>query len=197
MRISTRSRRQATFLVLMTGLFFAAMPAARGDSPIKADEEVLLFPTAASFHSDQHGWSIPIHGWIFEPERDSPARSIAIKKLSSILGLDPRQASTQLFEQRIRWFLVDNERGKVITIRLAGNEFALPESAADGHFVGTVTLAEDVVRPYVHQGCLKYEAVTRPEDPRSFIGVVRLPASEGLSVISDIDDTIKISQVRN
>ena len=124
-------------------------------------------------------------------------RGIALHRLRSTIGLDPKQPSTQLFEERIRWFLVDNERGKVIAIRLAGNEFTLEESAADGHFFGTVTLPESTVNEYMKERRIEYEALVTPQDRRTFSGVVHFPSPQGVSVISDIDDTIKISEVKD
>lgn len=41
---------------------------------IKKDEKVIFFPTAARRSEDGTSWSVPIHGWIFEPETRDPAR---------------------------------------------------------------------------------------------------------------------------
>ncbi len=196
MQFSTR------FYLSLACLLSAAFPSSSGArasqaaSPIKSDEEVLFFPTVGSWDAARSGWKVPIHGWIYEPEEDSMTRGLAVQRLRSLLGLDPEQPSTELFEHRIRWFLVDNERGKKVTIRLGGEEFTLEESSADGHFFGTLTLTDEHVQKILVNRQLRYEAVTRPGDPRSFAGTVQLPEPTGISVISDIDDTIKVSQVR-
>ncbi|MFO7906635.1 MAG: phosphatidate phosphatase App1 family protein [Planctomycetota bacterium] len=166
----------------------------QGESQIKPDERVLFFPTAGHWDSSRQGWNIPIHGWIFEPEKDSISRRFAKRKLRSILGLDPRQPATALFERRIHWFLVDNERGKAITIRIAGRHFTLERSHVDGHCQGTVLLQANQVREHAAGGRLHFSAVTRAEDTRHFSGVVHLCEPTGISVISDIDDTIKVSE---
>ena len=44
---------------------------------------------------------------------------------------------------------------------------------------------------------LSFEAIARPSDERKFWGRVQLIGPKGLSVISDIDDTIKVTNVRN
>lgn len=168
-----------------------------GESPIKPDEQVLFFPTVGRWDCGQQQWKIPIHGWIFEPEKDSFSRRIAKRKLRSVLGLDPQQPETALFERRVHWFLVDNERGKRITIRIAGRPVRLEGSHADGHFEEIVFLPSDALRDHARDGCLPFSAVTRPTDARQFTGVVHLCESTGVSVVSDIDDTIKVSEARD
>jgi len=44
---------------------------------------------------------------------------------------------------------------------------------------------------------ISFEAVTRPKDSRRFESKIHLIAQQGTSIISDIDDTIKISEIRN
>ncbi len=165
------------------------------ESEIKADEQVLFFPTAARWDRERQLWSIPIHGWIFEPEEDGVARRAAVSKLRTTLGLNPDQSETELFEQRVRWFIVDNERGKSVTIHFAGQEYTLDPSVQDGHFMRTIMLPDEAIDQYSRDGCVRFEAITKSKDNRSFSGVVHFPASRGVSVISDIDDTIKISEV--
>ncbi len=196
-------RLYARLYVGLTCLLSAVLPfpfrarAGGGESQVKGDEQILFFPTAATWDGEQRSWSIPIHGWVFEPEADGIARGMAVRRLRSSFGLDPAQPATRLFDERIRWFLVDNERGKVIAIRLAGNEFTLEESAADGHFFGTISLPESTVGKHMEQRRIRYEAVLGPADNRSFSGVVHFPSPQGVSIISDIDDTIKVSNVRD
>jgi phosphatidate phosphatase APP1 len=48
-----------------------------------------------------------------------------------------------------------------------------------------------------HNGRLAFQAVTREGDSRAFSGVIRLLEPTGLSIISDVDDTIKVSEVRD
>ena len=80
-----------------------------------------------------------------------------------------------LFKKRARAFLVDNERGKKITIRLGEGEgartFALPESDERGHFMDEMSLSAEEARKLLamqkaQRGQLKYRAVTRQGDDR-------------------------------
>jgi phosphatidate phosphatase APP1 len=164
---------------------------------VKADERLLFFPTTATWDQQHDQWRIPIHGWIFEPEKDSISRQLAVRRLRDLLGLEQDQPSSALLTERAGWFLVDNERGKRITIRIAGRTVQLDRSDADGHFLGTVVLPADVVARHASGQLLRFEAVMRSGDRRRFSGRVHLCVPAGLSVISDIDDTIKVSEVRD
>jgi hypothetical protein len=172
---------------------------ARGQaySTIKSDEVVQFFPTAGSSNDEGRTWNVPIQGRIFEPEESDALRAMLLRELREELGqlADPQQQA--LLEERLRLFLVDNERNKRIGIRIADQEFVLPPSAPDGYFSGTITLTGSDVERHRQNGSLRCSAILRPGDTRDFTGQVYCLAPKGVSVISDIDDTIKISDVRN
>ena len=165
-------------------------------SKIKSDEQVIFFPTAAHLSKDGTEWLIPIHGWIFEPEAGDLARRAMVAELDAVLDIDAQPPAAQrLFHRRVGRFLVDNERGKSIAVALGDSVFVLDRSHADGHFAGEIALPVDDAKALSSNGKLTFDAVTRNDDGRRFKGEVHLIASTGMSVISDIDDTIKVSDV--
>jgi phosphatidate phosphatase APP1 len=86
-------------------------------------------------------------------------------------------------------FVVDNERNKKITISVYGQTFTMKPSQPNGHFYGEVRIpAADL------KGSVSYQALGVKGD-RQFKGVSYLLDPEGVSVVSDIDDTIKDSDV--
>jgi len=172
------------------------------DSPIKADEVVVFVPTYARLDPDGKTWRLPVHGWIFEPETDSLTRRAALGVFRRALGLEAGAEDTALFKERAGLFLVDNQRGKKVPVRLGPSVEVMGESEANGHFRGTLTLSADEAARLLKlqvgkHGWLTFQAVTRPQDERLFRGQVQLLPATGWSVISDIDDTIKISEVRD
>ena len=178
------------------------LPMADVQSEIKDDEVVVFYPTYARQVDDGRAWSVSIHGVIFEPEEDSLKREALLGLLRRLGGLAREEAETSIFKDRARAFLVDNEGGKGIAIRLGTKAYAAGTSGANGHFTATLKLpaAEvDRLRRADPDGpdWLTFQAVTRPGDRRTFAGRVRLIGPEGLSVISDVDDTIKVSMVRD
>ena len=198
-RKASRSICVAAVIALLVGVGllagWLAVQEGTGVSEIKADERVVFFPTAARLSDDGQNWTVPVHGWIFEPEAGDRLRNAGLKQFRKALGLDPKQASTAIFEKRARLFLVDNERGKRVAIRIGSGTHTLGSSGRDGHFTGTVSLSAEIVRELSSNGRLSYRAVTRSGDRREFRGMVHLIEPEGVSVISDIDDTVKVTEV--
>lgn len=164
-------------------------------SSIKADEEVIFFPTAAHLDEESLAWIIPIHGWIFEPEQESVWRKAVIEELLERLELDPAARDDARFRERARMFLVDHQRGKKLKVRLGGRTFALDQSEANGHFTGPLRLDRSQLTELPGNAWLPFEAVMPEADRRRFSGRIQFLGPEGLSVISDIDDTIKVSVV--
>lgn len=140
-------------------------------------------------------WIVPVHGWIFELEEDSLWRRALIEELLERLELDPAARHDERFRARARMFLVDNERYKKLEVRLGGQRFGLARSEANGHFKGRIGLRREWLAGLADAVWLPVEAVMPKDDQRRFTGKVQLLTPEGLSVISDIDDTIKVSIV--
>jgi phosphatidate phosphatase APP1 len=169
-------------------------------SDIHADEEVVLFPTSAHFDEARGTWSVPIHGIIYEPEGSSLARDAMVAAISELLDVKAGTPEAENLDRRVRLFLADNERGQDICVRIGSQAYAAGTSGANGHFqkelrFSTSEIDRLRVEPTIDGSFLVLEAVTRQSDDRRFIGRVQLVDPTGLSVISDIDDTIKHSQV--
>ncbi len=163
------------------------------DVVLKDDEDVWFFPTSANQLSDNK-WNVPIHHWVFEKEEKSIGRKITQKILSEVieaLDVTEEEANSPIVRQRLMWFLVDNERGKQINIKLNNKLIKLDRTKANGHAETTITFQ-----------CAKksgewinFKVIDPTKAPRNFSGQVQLIPETGLSVISDIDDTIKVSEV--
>ena len=165
-------------------------------SSLKRDEAVVFFPTAARLDADQRRWIVPIHAWVFEPEEDSLSLRALLASLAEALELTADQAvESTLFRDRARWFLVDNERGKTLDITLSPEARDLGPSGSDGHLEASIKLARRDVA--VEDRPLRQSFALQP--PRGVDlaaeGEVTFVPASGLSVISDIDDTVKISEV--
>jgi len=167
-------------------------------SALKPDEELVLFPTwARSVEGGAAGGEreVPLHGWVYEPEEDSALRAGALGLFRAWFGGEWSEAEGTLFRERARLFLVDNERGKRVLVRVAGREVVLGPSGADGHLEGALRLGAVELGGGPLPRWLPVAAVLPGGDPRQFAGSMLLLAETGLSVISDLDDTIKDSHV--
>ena len=169
------------------------------ESDISSDEQVIFFPTIARPGDQGSEWLLDIHGWIFE--REWLLEHVA--SLKSEQGIPTEDATPKHLEnlqRRAKWFLVDNERGERVPIRIADTVFPIPKSTPNGHFHGQVALDDAVVqRILVKDGIssphIVFQAVTPEDRTEVFAGRVYIVPKSGLSIISDIDDTIKISEV--
>jgi hypothetical protein len=170
-------------------------PVASGrTSNLKDDEEARIFPAIGKRDGDV--WTLRVHGWVYEPETDAPGRTAAIEALRVALGLPDEAASSDIFRARARSFLVDNESSKGLLVRIGGHEYELSTTGSNGHTHTDLRVPADGLTPDA-AGLVKIDVIPRQHDVRSFAGVALMLGETGVSVISDIDDTVKISEVRD
>lgn len=169
---------------------FAACAA---NQSIKRDEQIVFFPGELRVSDKPGFWRLQVHGWIYEPGLSGQESSLHDEEWEEPQSGVEEQS---VFRQRSHWFFVDNERGKRIVICLADSSYETQASSANGHFFGAFEVPQSAVQGLTGQPpALAFEARTGAEDGRVFSGKALLVEPEGLSVISDIDDTIKISEV--
>lgn len=164
-------------------------------SELKDDETLVFFNTSAWFNPKTDQWHVPIHGWIFEQEDSSVRKRLIAKALKSAYALEVTPQTASNFKRRVNWLLQDNERNKSIVIKFANRTYSLPESAANGHFSTILLVDSDVLIKAKIKQTLTYHAVLDEQESRLFSGQVQLINPHGISIISDIDDTIKVSEV--
>lgn len=158
-------------------------------STLADDEHVLFVPTFGTRTED--GWRVPIEAWVFEPEDDGPVRAGMLKVIEKALGDDLDDDTAKRVSRTMKPFLVDNERGKSLVVRAGTHVERACTSEANGRCHGTLIVEGAAV------GELEI-AVELPEtDRRRFESRVHLLDDDGVSVLSDIDDTIKITAVHD
>ena len=162
-------------------------------SPLKADEQVLFFPSSASQLAEGL-WQVPLHHWVFEKEQNSIGRKFSQAIFSELIeGFDvsEEKANSTLFRDRLAWFLVDNERNKKINIELTDQKHELQLTEANGHGLSDIKFNSKAQAG----SWVSYKLLNQGEVKNDFSGELQLIPETGVTVISDIDDTIKISNV--
>ncbi len=165
-------------------------------------EQVTFYPTYGYKKGDD--WVIPMRVWAHE--RRCPAEKLLAKTAASMGNLDPGEIDN--FRLRIQDFVADSESGEVVTFqfdndpenqeyRVQDSHENFPKTDLNGLIEGVlkipVTKAKDLLKRQGSQnGWLTYRAT---KNGHSGAGRVRLVESTGLSVISDIDDTVKITEI--
>jgi len=176
----------------------------RYGSPVKTDETVVLFPQSAHVQtpaadSEVHNsfakqWAVPVHAWVVEKEDGSILRFFGRYSLLSfldLLGVVTRRTSTPVFENRLSWFMADREMNKKVSVMVGDVKFVSPRSGLNGHVRFSTSYRGDAPPGSI----ITCRLTDLPEGKAAVQGQVQLVPEEGLSVISDIDDTIKISDV--
>ena len=163
-------------------------PALASARPLRAGDQVTVFPTLV--HRLPDGTlQLRIEAWVFERERNTQRTRL----FAHALGLDLDElnaADRQRFVQRAGLFGADAKAGRELSVQLqAGAALALPASDAQGRIRATVPLQKS---PRVGQ----WIDWTLVSGTRRVPGRAQWIGDEGLSVVSDIDDTIKHTLVR-
>jgi len=164
---------------------------------LKPDERIIFYPIVAKRVVDQTNlWRTEIRGCVFEPEKRGLIMAAAREALD-LKDVELTAAEEKVFRERARLFLTDHERGKTVFVRFSTNEFLVGKSGADGSFGAEVILHDADLNRAGPEAGVPFEAVLTADDSRTFSGEVFPLADEGVSVVSDIDDTIKITEVRD
>jgi hypothetical protein len=166
---------------------------------LESDEFVMFFPTWSHFDPQAQAWRVPIHGWLYENEKTSFKRNLGLRLFRRYLRLDEDFPGSDLFRQRASMFVVENCIGRQLSILLGNRVQELPPSGSDGHVHGALNLSVAeadglAVRTGVGR-TLPFRTVLDEGDLRVLAGSAQLIGERGFSVISDIDDTIKITDV--
>lgn len=160
-------------------------------SKLKSDEAIIFFPTAAHLDASDGHWVVPLHAWVFEPVHESLLLDSTLNALAWTLEIEDDVRRSEIFRDRARWFLVDNERGKTVVVDGFTGQ-SVGQSGPDGHIESTLRFKS----PGMADGTWQpYKADMRLTGGRLFHGAAQFVRPEGVSVVSDIDDTIKISEV--
>jgi phosphatidate phosphatase APP1 len=181
-------RTSATLLLLV----FCVFPA---PAQLQDDEQLIFFPSMA--RQVDHGWELTVHGWVHEPE----SRRVLGAILRRAIGIDRdalSDAERATYRERTRYFLPDNERRKVITLQVGTLRRATAPTAANGQFTLDWKLSPAELGVLsISNRSIAVCALLATNDARVFVGSVHVLSNRGVSVISDIDDTVKISEVRD
>lgn len=165
---------------------------------------IVFFPTYAHRLDLTDGWRVMVRGMVSQPLPDpSRRRRVALAVVKRLLKLEEEQLGSRIFQARSEAFLLQRIAGQVVQIRLGGQSISLGESDRVGHFEASFDLDDKTVADLAlatPAGERLPYAIERPDEEEStgsLGGQVQLVAGEGVSIISDIDDTVKVTNVAN
>lgn len=177
-------------------------------SELTQDQHVRLYPSFAYRDELANDWKIPVTAFVYEHGQDSVRQRVFLRLLQRVLRSDAKTLEdSEIFQQRVKGFLEQPSRGRNVVLRFGepGIE-AAARSRRSGQVRMEFSLSPNAVPASLQnakepqdEDCIgqriRREVSVAPGDDRCIADHVRLIAPRGFSVISDIDDTIKISQV--
>lgn len=166
--------------------------AARNVAP---GQHLELFTTAASLSEDGTRWRIPLHAWVYTPQHSRVRLAALTGLLRARHGLEATEITRANLERRANLLFADNNRRVRVRVHVDGRLYELPLTSANGHARSMVEVPAVAIEAQARAGSIAIEAVLPAGDPRRLTGRCLLLPPEGVSVISDIDDTVKISHV--
>ena len=190
-------RSLLTFLLIYSVVSHAIL----FDHAYAADEEqVTFYPTYGYKEGDN--WVIPMRIWV--RERRAFVEKLIIKVARSLGDIDSKEIAN--FRSRIQDFVVDSQSREAVSFKFDNDpenqEYSSPRDFPQTDLNGLVKKAviripiakakELLSRQGSQNGWLTYRATSKDH---SGVGRVQLIEPNGISVISDIDDTIKITEI--
>jgi hypothetical protein len=159
---------------------------------------IVVFPTFAHFDDAAQCWRLRIHGWVFEPVHESLVRRTLVHLMPRMFGVHANAEQSDRLRRRIWPFVASGASASRLELEIGGKRHPLPETGADGHVRTMLTLPADALPTDVdntsRRAHVRFEVyIAAGTGPGA--GEVELIPPRGISVVSDIDDTIKISQV--
>jgi hypothetical protein len=165
--------------------------------------ETTLYPTYGYQAEAGGAWTIPVLAYVHSPREGAEG---LLESIAAKFGRSGRER--EIFHDRIADLVADSRSGKEVRFVFDGDprreEFRIAEAGGgfletdlNGLVDGTITLAAARAAEIREaQGSTDgWLTVTAVSPAPSAGGRIRLIAAEGRSVVSDIDDTIKITEI--
>jgi phosphatidate phosphatase APP1 len=167
---------------------------------LESQETVVFYPTFGVRQADGL-WRIPISGTVHEPGNVGLTKRLLLRLLQRVMRAEPWELQSALFQERIQGFVAATEPGKRVAVLVGERVQSLQKkSTRMGYFTGFVRVSAAEIRDLELSGAgsdgwLNFRVASPHDRHQEFIGRAQLLSSTGISVISDIDDTIKHTEV--
>jgi len=161
--------------------------------------QILLYPSfAAPIRNGE--WLLRIQGCVYEPGVVDLRKRLLLRLLQKAMRADPSALNTDVFRERIAGFVAAPERGCQLTVFVGEKNYPIrKKSNRNGQFAAVVRLTRQDVEKInggpVQDGFWLPIEIGTSQGGCKLQGRIQLLNETGHSVISDIDDTIKHTQV--
>jgi phosphatidate phosphatase APP1 len=167
-----------------------------------ADEDrVVLFPSVGHLDATGQHWIIDVHGDVSAAaKKPSLGKRMLLRLLQRSMRATREDFSSDLFQRRMARFLALDRPGRRIAVEVADRVHVLPKkSHRNGHFHALLQIPAGDVRDAAAAAsgaaALLPLGIRSPGASLATSGSAHLLGRTGLSIISDIDDTLKHTHV--
>jgi hypothetical protein len=174
-----------------------SLPAAPPRLQVQTEKEVTFYPTYG--YRAGTNWNAQLRGWVHEDRKVQAEGTVKILKL--VAKCNDSEVTT--VRSRSADFVDDNKTSEKVMVKFDSDPddkaYEFTKSKSDGIVKLDLVLTDDQAKRLLEQqksphGWLTYRAVSKDHTGLGRVRLIELDPN-GLSLISDIDDTIKITQV--
>lgn len=167
-------------------------PHRKSHSELKPGQQAMLFPGFGYFDEKQECWRALVHGRVFRGDRIPLGTRLLLKGLKRAMRASPEELASETFQQRIGGFLTSPGKRRRIVLQTGKKNYRLRRrTRRNGAFYGRITLPTDLITDSAPPRDLPLDVVG--PDGSLASGKIHVTAPRGISIISDIDDTIKFT----
>ncbi|MBI1345954.1 DUF2183 domain-containing protein [bacterium] len=167
---------------------------------ISPHETVVLYPSYA-YRNPELNWTIVVQGCVYHSRITWLRRKPVLAVIRRYMRVG--QEGDTYFKQRMRQFLAHVASGRQVSLQLGDQQTTLGPTEQAGLLRGEWTIPAATVAVVSQpdstygQAWVEYRCTLPAADTRTFQGRAQLIDPAGLSIISDVDDTLKHSNVPN
>lgn len=168
-------------------------------SNLKPGQQATLFPSLAFYDAKREAWRALVHGRVYKDGRIPFGTRLLLRGLKKAMKATPEDVASETFQQRVDGFLTAPGKRRKIVLDISGQRFRLKRrTRRNGAFYGTLSLpAEASTHATNGNSTISMSLLRKGERPGSSSqaqGDIHIVPPQGISVISDIDDTIKLTE---
>jgi phosphatidate phosphatase APP1 len=181
----------------MTSLLEEMTRRPRTQTSLVSDDRVVLFPSLGHLSPDGKHWLIDVHGDVSAASPLSLGKRVLLKLLQRAMRAESSDIAGPIFQERIARFVASDRPGRQIVVRVGDELFTLPkQTRQNGHFQASLRISVRQAAKWAESATLGAEKYLETEVcGAQALGQAYLLERTGLSIISDIDDTLKHSNV--
>jgi hypothetical protein len=165
-------------------------------------EEMMLFPNVGFQRKDGH-WRLNLHGWRFQTSKRNKflgeSSSTVAERIARLVASSEQIVyyNDTFQRDRLKPFMVQDKKHEDILIIIGSKHNYTTKTDREGQFRTSFIIPNDDIQELKetlkNNQVITYKAVGDNYDV--WEGKIHLLERRGLSIVSDIDDTIKISEV--